>query len=532
MDANQLVGEQLGVTRTAEFFVIDPDLEDHLPRPAGRPPDYGTQKADASHTWAADAIDATLAGRPVMAASDEPGCLVDFPERGKCHADLLRPASRRSSRRSASPAIDGGIGPFAMTELRDGQGFSPMIREVLRTDRMPPWNVDPHVGKWDGDKSLTADEIKTLVHWVEAGAPRGDGPDPLAQLASSGRVAAGQAGPDPRIPAYNVPASGVVDYQRPVVLNPLDRRQVGQGLASGATRQACTTSCPATRRTTTARQRADAGRLQRLRGRRRSHPVADEPASIPRAAPSASRPTTRRSARKRRTSRSASTSTRTREARGMCATRWWWTTHPHPAGAARHKETAYIELPKDALLYSAFPHAHYRGSRLGPVLQLPGRQEEGAAGDAALRLQLAARVHLRRAGEGSGGLRIFTAPVRQLQAEPGQPDPTRTIPSGDQSWEEMFYTAIRFRWLDETAAAPTHDPALARLRLLYGYADRDMDGRLALGEMPEQTRKRFEADFDRADSDGDGVISVPEFREFTRPGPRSGDDDVGASTEP
>ena len=46
-----------------------------------------------------------------------------------------------------------------------------------------------------------------------------------------------------------------------------------------------------------------------------------------------------------------------------------------------------------------------------------------------------------------------------------------------------------------------------------------MDGRLALGEMPEQTRKRFEADFDRADRDGDGVISVPEFREFTRPWP-------------
>jgi thiol-disulfide isomerase/thioredoxin len=66
MDANQLVGEQLGVTRTGEFFVVDTKtwkityrgpLDDRL--------DYGTQKGKAEHTWAADAIEATLAGRQI-----------------------------------------------------------------------------------------------------------------------------------------------------------------------------------------------------------------------------------------------------------------------------------------------------------------------------------------------------------------------------------------------------------------------------------------------------------------------------------
>ena len=76
--------------------------------------------------------------------------------------------------------VEGGIGPFAMTSYQMVKGFSPMIREVIRTDRMPPWNVDPHVSKFADDKSLTPAEIKTLVHWVEQGAPRGDGPDPLA----------------------------------------------------------------------------------------------------------------------------------------------------------------------------------------------------------------------------------------------------------------------------------------------------------------------------------------------------------------
>ena len=67
-----------------------------------------------------------------------------------------------------------------MKDYASVKGFSPMIREVIRTDRMPPYNADPHVGKFSDNKNLSPDEIKTLVHWVEAGAPRGDGPDPLA----------------------------------------------------------------------------------------------------------------------------------------------------------------------------------------------------------------------------------------------------------------------------------------------------------------------------------------------------------------
>ena len=35
------------------------------------------------------------------------------------------------------------------------KGFSPMIREVIRTDRMPPYHADPHVGKFSDDKRLT-----------------------------------------------------------------------------------------------------------------------------------------------------------------------------------------------------------------------------------------------------------------------------------------------------------------------------------------------------------------------------------------
>src|SRR5690606_18366233 len=70
---------------------------------------------------------------------------------------------------------EGGIAPFGFDNYEKVKQFSGMIREAIRTDRMPPWDPDPLVGKFKDDKSLSGDQIKTLVAWVEAGAPRGEG---------------------------------------------------------------------------------------------------------------------------------------------------------------------------------------------------------------------------------------------------------------------------------------------------------------------------------------------------------------------
>ena len=75
---------------------------------------------------------------------------------------------------------EGGIGPFAMKDYATVKGFAPMIREAIRTDRMPPWHPDTTIGKFNHDGSLSDDQIRKIVHWVEAGSPRGEGADPLA----------------------------------------------------------------------------------------------------------------------------------------------------------------------------------------------------------------------------------------------------------------------------------------------------------------------------------------------------------------
>jgi peroxiredoxin len=229
VDETQLIAESLGVVRTAEVFVIDPKtwklayrgpIDDRLA--------YGAQKPKASEHYLVDALDAIVAGEPVKVAQAESmGCLVNLPEQDR----RAKHAQISYSEQVAPILIDrcvtchrkGGVGPWAMTRHEMVQGFAPMIREVVRTKRMPPWHPDPHYGKFVDQRGIANDDAKTLVHWIEAGAPRGDGPDPLKALNTEwGEWTLGTPDLIVEVPAFDVPATGVVDYMYPVAENPLD----------------------------------------------------------------------------------------------------------------------------------------------------------------------------------------------------------------------------------------------------------------------------------------------------------------------
>jgi hypothetical protein len=74
------------------------------------------------------------------------------------------------------------VAPFAMTEYAVVSSWAPVIKHALLSNEMPPWHVDPAYGTWTNSLALTAADRSTLLRWVDAGAPRGDGGDPLAEL--------------------------------------------------------------------------------------------------------------------------------------------------------------------------------------------------------------------------------------------------------------------------------------------------------------------------------------------------------------
>ncbi len=75
----------------------------------------------------------------------------------------------------------GNIAPWALTDYQTVRTYAPLIREKLLTQQMPPWHADPRFGKFSNDASLKPAESAMLVDWIEHGALRGDGADPLAE---------------------------------------------------------------------------------------------------------------------------------------------------------------------------------------------------------------------------------------------------------------------------------------------------------------------------------------------------------------
>jgi hypothetical protein len=55
--------------------------------------------------------------------------------------------------------------------------WSDTIREVVEQRRMPPWLADAHFGSFSNDRSLSAEERSTLLAWVKGGCPKGDDKD-------------------------------------------------------------------------------------------------------------------------------------------------------------------------------------------------------------------------------------------------------------------------------------------------------------------------------------------------------------------
>lgn len=68
----------------------------------------------------------------------------------------------------------GESAPMALTSYKEVRPWAKAIREAVATTKMPPWLADPLHGSFKNDRRLPDAEKKTIADWVSAGAPEGD----------------------------------------------------------------------------------------------------------------------------------------------------------------------------------------------------------------------------------------------------------------------------------------------------------------------------------------------------------------------
>jgi hypothetical protein len=222
-DPAQLVAREYGATAAPEIFVLKRQS-------AGGPTDWavgyrgcvddrtGASPTDTTQYYLSNALAAVVSDQPVIVTRAEfGGCAIprDPPRQVSYSGDIAPLLAAHCVRCHSS----GNIAPWSMTNYDIVHAYAPLIKSKVLKGEMPPWHADPYYGSFANDFSLTPQQKANLVQWINNGAPRGDGPDPLAVAAPPTNYPfawpASLGAPDLvlTIPAQTIPAAGVLDYR-------------------------------------------------------------------------------------------------------------------------------------------------------------------------------------------------------------------------------------------------------------------------------------------------------------------------------
>ncbi|MSR47761.1 MAG: redoxin domain-containing protein [Planctomycetes bacterium] len=217
LDPLGAVAPRFEIANAGSVVVLDESL---VPVYRGAIDDRPTSGAPGrpQHDWLVEAIEALIA--------DEEVAVEGAPATGRELASSTKP--KITYHEHVAPILhtqcavchhEGQVGPMELLDYDDAKGWAPQIAEVVGNGRMPPWHADPRFGSFENERRLTETEKATLIEWAAAGAPAGDAkkkqpatkwdddgwamgtPDLVIQL------------PEPE----SIPATGYVDYRYKLV---------------------------------------------------------------------------------------------------------------------------------------------------------------------------------------------------------------------------------------------------------------------------------------------------------------------------
>jgi hypothetical protein len=107
----------------------------------------------------------------------------------------------------------GEIAPFSLMTYKEARPWGKAIREKVAEGAMPPWHADPAHGKFKNDRRLSQQEKDAIISWVDGGMKEGSAKDlpPAPKFEMGWNIGK----PDVVLTAreYEVPAEGTINYQ-------------------------------------------------------------------------------------------------------------------------------------------------------------------------------------------------------------------------------------------------------------------------------------------------------------------------------
>ena len=191
-DAGKAIAQALHAKTTTEVFLLD--AKRTLIYRGALDDQYGvSHNLDAPRErYLLDAVSAMLAGkRPLIAATDAPGCELDIPSSAATATGTPvtyhRDVARILQQNCAQCHRDNGIAPFALDDIASVTDRAKTIRRVIEDRAMPPWSAAPiaegKANPWANDHSLSARDKADLLAWIgskdRAPGNPADAPAPL-----------------------------------------------------------------------------------------------------------------------------------------------------------------------------------------------------------------------------------------------------------------------------------------------------------------------------------------------------------------
>jgi mono/diheme cytochrome c family protein len=447
MDDARIISESLGITHAGQVLLFDPDRFVVTYR--------GT--VDGADKAIAEILDGNAVSTPEVAVNGDP---ITYPERTvpSYVADIAPVLAAQC----AECHREGGVAPFAMDSHAMVQGWSPMIREVLMTRRMPPGAIDGHIGEFMNDRLVSDEDIRNIIAWTEAGAPRDGTEDPLMNLEwPESKWAYGEPDMILDIPPTTVPATGngvfvnvevhfdmptdrwmkasqIIAGDRAVLHHTVNRLDFpgedGRGFLGGPSHPDKANIAAYIPGFVQEMNPEDTGGLIKagsiLHLNMHYTPYGKETTDRSQVGvwfyPEDQPPSERMS--------------------GNCACIFpntWTTIPPHDP---QFEQTSKITIAKDAHLYSFTPHMHFRGKYMRFYADYPDGTREELINIAKYNYNWQLAYQYEEPKFVPAGTVITAVGAFDNSAQnPANPDPDRAVDWGNESWDEMFFGAVNYK---------------------------------------------------------------------------------------